>query len=144
MFGLKYKESNRGFINGEKNPLVDSLEVLFVTARDLACGSLKELLENIAMSLFKSNSLRREVGSLKLQAVLSQPPREFFCNKDNKNLSFARKRNDLKFLINLSRLFCRFAFCNDKVDSLELFIVFVLNLNKNLFARFVYVLCKYG
>ncbi|WP_121763994.1 hypothetical protein [Helicobacter burdigaliensis] len=111
MFGLKYKESSRGFINGEKNPLVDSLEVLFVTARDLACGSLKELLENIAMSLFKSNSLRREVGALKLQAVLSQPPREFFCNKDSLDLY-------------LFAIAFRFALCfgssNDNVEEYSL------------------------
>ncbi len=33
-------------------------------------------------SLFKSNSLRREVGTLNLQVNSSQSPREFFCNKE--------------------------------------------------------------
>ncbi|CAM2811639.1 hypothetical protein HEBU111660_02300 [Helicobacter burdigaliensis] len=55
-------------------------------------------------SLFKSNSLRREVGTLNLQVNSSQSPREFFCNKEFLSLSLraverqsSLKRNFLSF-----------------------------------------------
>ncbi|CAM2861722.1 hypothetical protein [Helicobacter burdigaliensis] len=183
-FILSYliKESSRGFINGEKNPLVDSLRLLLISARALARGSLKEftfkgcsfrLLRRFAprndrvmgfkpcndkgkeYSLLQKNSrgdFQRinclgsewEEFTYKFRAPTSRL-RELLLNKEFRRVE-KLKRNGLDFLVALFRLPRSASTArNDKVDSLKLFIVFVLNLlNKSLFVRFVCVLCKYG